>query len=64
MCETTYINADTVAYGVLTSRKYPTWEANVNCVLKIQSSNPNKALKFYITEIDIDESNFYTDEYF
>lgn len=61
MCDTTIIDADSVNYGVLTSRKYPIWEPNVNCKLIIGSANPSKSIRFYLTDINIEEDDYYYD---
>jgi hypothetical protein len=54
MCDTVSLNADEKQYGLITSKNFPNYQSKTNCTLRIETSNPNKVIKFYITEIDID----------
>lgn len=49
------IDADNNPFGLVLSQNYPTWEANSNHARVIRSQNPNKAIRFYITDIDIED---------
>lgn len=54
------INADNYQYGIIKSRSYPTWEENMDMKKEIVSQNPNKAIKFYLTDIDITDEIYQT----
>lgn len=59
MSDNSNIDADNNQYGVITSRNYPKWEQYADFTRKIASRNPNKVIRFYITDIDIeDPTNF------
>lgn len=63
MCDTVSLNADEKQYGLITSKNFPKYQPKTNCTLKIETSNPNKVIKFYITEIDIDEKGKCSNDY-
>ncbi len=60
MCDNLDIDVDINPYGIITSRNYPQWEPDVECERRLVSRNPNKAIKFYVTDIDIEDEKFST----
>ena len=59
-CDLTDIDVDNNPFGVITSRNYPKWEPNVDCVRRLITRNPSKTIKFYITDIDIEDEQMST----
>lgn len=57
MCTNSIVNADSVKYGLVTSKTYQTIDKNADCTMNIVSNDPFKAIKFYITDIAIKGPN-------
>ena len=64
MCDTTVIGADGPGWGwgVIQSKKYPNYESNVDCTLTISTNDPNKSIRFYVTDIQIQYSQISNSE--
>lgn len=56
------IDLDNNPYGLITSENYPNWQKEVIHHRSLVSRNPNKGIKFYLTDIDIKDSNYLTKE--
>lgn len=62
MAESTDINIDANPYGVITSKGYPTWEEYASYTRKLVSLNPYKAIRVYVTDMDIEDEDSITGE--
>jgi len=49
------IDADNNRFGLLYNQNYPKWEPNYDFSRRIISQDKNKAIRFYITDIDIED---------
>ena len=48
--------------GVIKSEGYATWKEKVQATGKFLSEDPSKAIRFYITDMDIEDADFSTNE--
>jgi hypothetical protein len=40
-------------YGIITSPRYPNWDANINCAKKIEATSGN-VIRVYLNDLAID----------
>ena len=50
------IDVDKYPNGIITSENYPAWEEQTNYTVNLVSSNPNKFIKFYLTDMFIEDN--------
>lgn len=53
--DTLNVDVDKYPSGIIKSKNYPVWEELSNYAMKLVSQDPNKAIKFYVTDMFIEE---------